>query len=102
MEEKIFTEKELGKYDGQNGNPAYVAIDGVVYDVTNVSAWNGGVHHGNKAGQNVSEIIKKSPHGKKVLEKLERVGKLAAIGTWSWNDCSGSPKRPSSKELQEA
>ena len=37
MEEKIFTEKELGKYDGQNGNPAYVAIDGVVYDVTNVS-----------------------------------------------------------------
>ena len=38
MEEKIFTEKELGKYDGQNGNPAYVAIDGVVYDVTNVSA----------------------------------------------------------------
>lgn len=77
MEEKIFTEKELGKYDGQNGNPAYLAIDGVVYDVTNVSAWNGGVHHGNKAGQNVSEIIKKSPHGKKVLEKLERVGKLA-------------------------
>lgn len=49
MEEKIFTEEELGKYDGQNGNPAYVAIDGVVYDVTDVSAWNGGVHHGNKA-----------------------------------------------------
>ena len=42
MEEKIFTEKELGKYDGQNGNPAYVAIDGVVYDVTNVSAWKDG------------------------------------------------------------
>ena len=67
MEEKIFTEKELGKYDGQNGNPAYVAIDGVVYDV----------HHGNKAGQNFSEIIKRSPHGKKVLDKLEKVGKLA-------------------------
>ena len=64
MEEKIFTEKELGKYDGQNGNPAYVAIDGVV-------------HHGNKAGQNLREIIKKSPHGKKVLDKLEKVGKLA-------------------------
>ena len=30
MEEKIFTEKELEKYDGQNGNPAYVAIVGVV------------------------------------------------------------------------
>ena len=65
MEEKIFTEEELGKYDGQNGNPAYVAIDGVVYDVTNVSAWNGGVHHGNKAGQNVSEIIKKSRMAKR-------------------------------------
>ena len=77
MEEKIFTEEELGKYDGQNGNPAYVAIDGVVYDVTNVSAWKDGVHNGNKAGQNFSEIIKRSPHGKKVLDKLEKVGKLA-------------------------
>ena len=65
MEEKIFTEEELERYDGQNGNPAYVAIDGVVYDVTDVSAWKGGVHHGNRA----------------VLEKLKQVGKLAESTT---------------------
>ena len=81
MEEKVFTEEELERYDGQNGNPAYVAIDGVVYDVTDVSAWKGGVHHGNRAGQNVSEFIGKSPHGRKVLEKLKQVGKLAKSTT---------------------
>lgn len=79
MEEKIFTEEELERYDGQNGKPAYVAIDGVVYDVTNVSAWNGGVHHGNKAGQNVSEIIKRSPHGKKGFGKARTGRKTGGL-----------------------
>ncbi|MCT6807216.1 MAG: steroid-binding protein, partial [Bombilactobacillus sp.] len=28
-----FTKESLAKYDGKNGNPAYVAINGDVYDV---------------------------------------------------------------------
>ena len=35
MTEKTFTLAQLAQYDGQNGQPAYVAVDGVVYDVTN-------------------------------------------------------------------
>ena len=27
---------QLKQYDGKNGNPAYVAVDGVIYDMTNV------------------------------------------------------------------
>lgn len=37
--EKTFTTEELAAFNGQNGNPAYIAVDGVVYDVTKVSTW---------------------------------------------------------------
>lgn len=33
---KTFTPNELAKYNGQNGQPAYVAYKGIVYDVSNV------------------------------------------------------------------
>ena len=45
MTEKIFTLDELKNYDGKEGRKAYIAVDGVVYDVTNVAAWQGGTHH---------------------------------------------------------
>lgn len=74
---KEFTLDELKKYDGKNGNKAYVAVDGVVYDVTNVDAWKNGEHkNGITAGNDLSEEINKSPHGKDVLEELPVVGKL--------------------------
>lgn len=75
MADKEFTKEELAKFDGQNGNAAYVAIDGDVYDVTNVPAWNEGKHHGNTAGKDLSEIIIHAPHKKSVLAKLTKVGK---------------------------
>lgn len=76
MTEKIFTLDELKNYDGKEGRKAYITVDGVVYDVTNVAAWQGGTHHGNNAGNDVSDRIVKAPHGKSTLEKLEVVGKL--------------------------
>ncbi|MCW3779072.1 cytochrome b5 domain-containing protein [Levilactobacillus namurensis] len=76
MAEKNFTIAELSQFDGQNGHPAYVAVDGTVYDVSNVDAWAGGQHHGNVAGKNLSAAILKSPHGKGVLQKLPVMGTL--------------------------
>lgn len=74
---KEFTLDELKKYDGKNGNKAYVAVDKVVYDVTDVGAWKNGEHkNGITAGVDLSEEINKSPHGKDVLEDLPVVGKL--------------------------
>jgi predicted heme/steroid binding protein len=78
MEEKTFTLEELANYDGQDGRPAYVAVDGVVYDLTNSSAWRNGKHNGFTAGKDLTEEIKEiSPHGVKNLEGIPVVGKLA-------------------------
>src|SRR5699024_11766932 len=72
---RIFTAEELAKYNGQDGNPAYVAIDGTVYDVSNVPAWRNGKHHSNLAGPDVSAAIQCSLHMNRVLESLLLVGK---------------------------
>ncbi|MCC4489894.1 cytochrome b5 domain-containing protein [Limosilactobacillus reuteri] len=77
MAEKMFTKEELAQYDGQNGHPAYVAVDGIVYDVTNSPAWPNGAHHGNQAGQDLTkELHEDSPHGASKLTQLPVVGKL--------------------------
>lgn len=74
---KTFTREELKKYNGKNGNPAYVAVDGTVYDVTNVREWRGGDHNGFEAGNDLTEAIKtKSPHGVSKLKGIPIVGKL--------------------------
>ncbi|WP_160675510.1 cytochrome b5 domain-containing protein [Clostridium sp. C8-1-8] len=74
---KIFTLDELQKYDGKNGNPAYVAVDGVVYDVTHAKNWKNGMHEdGITAGKDLSKEIRQSSHGTSVLKDLTVVGKL--------------------------
>ena len=68
---------QLKQYDGKNGNPAYVAVDGIIYDVSNVAKWKNGEHNGYSAGNDLTDIIKnKSPHGVKNLEGLPIVGKI--------------------------
>ena len=74
----VFTLEELSKYDGNDGQPAYVAVDGIVYDLTNSGAWRNGKHNGFTAGKDLTEEIKNiSPHGVKNLEGIPIVGKLA-------------------------
>jgi len=78
METKIFTLEELSAYNGTNGMPAYVAVDGIVYDFTNLGAWRNGKHNGYTAGKDLTdEIINVSPHGLKNLEGVPIVGSLA-------------------------
>ncbi len=74
--QKVFTVEDLKAFDGRDGNPAYVALDGTVYDVTLIAAWLGGEHQGMTAGQDISDKISSSPHGKTVLEQDTVVGTL--------------------------
>ena len=67
---------ELAKYDGKNGQPAYVAVDGVIYDVSNESEWKGGKHEGYSAGKDLTADMKGSPHGLGVIKSLPIVGTI--------------------------
>lgn len=71
-----FTLAELAKFDGLSGRKAYVAVDGIVYDVTNIPQWAMGKHFGYKAGNDLSKGILTSPHGKGILSKAVIVGTL--------------------------
>ena len=74
---KTFTLAELAQYDGKNGNDAYVAVEGIVYDVTNAAKWQNGNHYGVQAGTDCTTAISRSPHGTSVLDGLPIVGTLA-------------------------
>lgn len=75
--ELSLTLDELEAYNGKDGMPAYVAVDGVIYDVTDIPQWADAMHFGFNAGEDLSSDIKtKSPHGEKILEEIPAVGKI--------------------------
>jgi len=71
---KTFTLAELAKYDGQNGNPAYLAVDGKIYDLTSV--FQNGKHYSHYAGKELTNAFY-SYHVKGALAKYPIVGELA-------------------------
>ena len=76
-EEKKFTVEELAKCDGKNGNPAYVAYNGKVYDVTESSFWTDGDHLGShQAGNDLTLDMEIAPHGPGDMDRFKVVGIL--------------------------
>ena len=69
--EKIFNAKELSKYDGKNGQSAYVAVEGRVYDMSEV--FKDGVHYGHEAGKELTNSFL-SKHIIKEITKYPVVG----------------------------
>ncbi len=77
-EEKKFTIEELAKYNGRNGNPAYIVYKGKVYDVSDSSFWLGGDHLGaHQAGQDLTAEMELAPHGPENIDRVKLVGVLA-------------------------
>jgi predicted heme/steroid binding protein len=70
---KTFTLTELAQYNGQSGRPAYVAVDGVVYDVTSV--FFSGTHFSHLAGRDLSAEFN-GQHNKSSITKYPVVGQL--------------------------
>lgn len=73
------TLEELSNYNGRDGKAAYVAVSGVVYDVSNSKLWSAGNHEGaHQAGQDLTEELKTAPHVRSVIERFPVVGQLKA------------------------
>lgn len=70
------TPNQLKKYNGKDKPQMYVAVNNKIYDVTHVKHWANGNHHGHLAGTDLTNVMKDSPHGTKVLKWLKVVGKL--------------------------
>ena len=73
----FFTLQELAKYNGKDGNPAYIAVNGIVYDVTNNAAWAAASHFGLTAGKDLTGAFN-SCHADQpaILSTLKVVGEL--------------------------
>lgn len=71
--QKTFTLAELSQYNGKNGQPAYVAVDGVVYDMTTVFA--NGTHYTHFAGTELTNAFY-TRHAKSAITKYPVVGTL--------------------------
>ncbi len=72
------TLEELAQFDGLEGRDAYVAIDGVIYDVTNSSQWPNGMHRGRvQAGQDLTTVLDtEATHGREMLSRVPKIGYL--------------------------
>ncbi len=76
-DQRVFIVKELAQYDGSNGKPAYVAVNGIVYDVSLEATWGGGTHFGLYAGKDLTSQFNGCHGGKlEVLKNLPQVGVL--------------------------
>ena len=71
------TLEQLAEFNGKDGSPAYVAVEGVIYDVSGSAKWKDGEHNGNSAGQDLTDVItNQSPHGVAILKRMPIVGKI--------------------------
>lgn len=74
---KSLTLKELSKYDGKNGNPAYIAVNGIIYDVTNDAVFKKSPHNSVTLGADITKEFKGCHNAdESVLDKLPIVGKV--------------------------
>jgi predicted heme/steroid binding protein len=79
MAERVFTARELQRYNGERGQPVYLAHAGVVYDVSDCPKWRTGLHEQlHFAGFDLTSELPDAPHGQEVFTRpcVRRVGVL--------------------------
>ena len=75
------TEIELRRNTGERGTRMWIALHGLVYDVTDCPKWRTGLHEGlHFAGQDLTTEFPEAPHRDEVFrhECALVVGRLAA------------------------
>lgn len=70
----VYDPATLSAFDGREGRPARVAVQGVVYDVSALPRWRGGTHVKHAAGGDLTGNLARAPHDATLLEQAQRVG----------------------------
>lgn len=79
MIDRTFTERQLRRYTGDDGEPIYIAYQGVVYDVSGCPKWRHGMHENmHYPGQDLSSELQDAPHLAEVFTRpcVKRIGIL--------------------------
>ncbi|MFT7249852.1 MAG: putative heme/steroid binding protein [Arcticibacterium sp.] len=71
-----YKKQQLALRNGQDREEIWVALDGIIYDVTDSRLWKNGKHYEHWAGQDLTEELSDAPHTASVFEKFLKVGKL--------------------------
>ncbi len=66
----------LALRNGSDKPEIWVALNGMIYDVTKSRLWKKGMHYEHLAGQDLTDELKDAPHTDKVFEKFEIIGNL--------------------------
>ena len=73
-----YSKSYLALRNGQDKPEIWVALDGLIYDVTESRLWKNGKHYEHWAGQDLTQELKDAPHSEKVFEKFRVVGLLVS------------------------
>ncbi|HEY6072209.1 MAG TPA: cytochrome b5 domain-containing protein [Anaerolineales bacterium] len=79
--DRLITLNELRRNTGERGTRLWIAMDGLVYDVTDCPKWRSGLHEGlHFAGQDLTKEFPEAPHKEEVFkhECAAIVGRLEA------------------------
>ncbi|MFM7699528.1 MAG: cytochrome b5 domain-containing protein, partial [Bacteroidota bacterium] len=66
-----YTRSELALRNGQDRPEIWIALEGKIFDVTESRLWKNGKHYEHWAGQDLTEELADSPHGRRVFEGRE-------------------------------
>ncbi len=70
---------ELQAHNGKEGNPAFIAYDGIIYDVSESRRWPEGRHMGrHPSGTDLTDMLDNAPHGDDLVKIMPVVGRLIA------------------------
>lgn len=73
----VYTRSQLALRNGQDKDDIWVAYKGIIYEVTNSRMWRNGMHYEHWSGQDLTEELDDdAPHGVKVFEKFNAIGRL--------------------------
>jgi len=66
--DRLITSMELNRNTGERGTRLWIALNGLVYDVTDCPKWKTGLHEGlHFAGQDLTGEFPEAPHQEEVF-----------------------------------
>ena len=80
LENMVFDEETLKEYNGADGKSAYIAVDGIVYDITDQKFLPGRINRDLRPGRDATRLIQKTP------QIIEDIKMLPIVGVYETAD----------------